>query len=63
MASWTSQLWKQYDPINRIIFPGASLKSTYDDKGGGWANHSVQLVSDWLLHNPVCSLSSTRLRV
>ena len=30
---WASQLWKQYDPINGIIFPGASLRPTYNDKG------------------------------
>lgn len=33
--AWASQLWKHYDPINGIIFPGASLKSTYDEKGKG----------------------------
>jgi hypothetical protein len=33
--AWASQLWKQYDPINGIIFPGASLKTTYNHKGKG----------------------------
>ena len=33
--AWVSQLWKQYDPINGIIFPGASLNPTYNHKGKG----------------------------
>ena len=31
--SWAGQLWKQYDPINRIIFPGVGAKATYNERG------------------------------
>ena len=32
-TSWAGQLWKQYDPINRLIFPGVGVPATYDDRG------------------------------
>ena len=32
-TSWAGQLWKHYDPINKIIFPGVGAKPTYDDRG------------------------------
>lgn len=31
--SWAGQLWKQYDPINKIIFPGVGSKPTYNERG------------------------------
>ena len=32
-SSWAGQLWKQYDPINKIIFPGVGSKPTYNERG------------------------------
>ena len=31
--SWAGQLWKQYDPINKIIFPGVGARPTYNERG------------------------------
>lgn len=31
--AWANQLWKQYDPINNIIFPKMGARPTYDDRG------------------------------
>ena len=31
--AWANQLWKQYDPINNIIFPKMGAWPTYDDRG------------------------------
>lgn len=29
----TTQLWKQWDPVNKIIFPGSGMRATYDKTG------------------------------
>jgi hypothetical protein len=31
--SWAQSLWKQYDPINRIMFPAQGRTASYDVKG------------------------------
>ena len=31
--SWAQSLWKQYDPINRIMFPAQGRAASYDVKG------------------------------
>lgn len=41
--SWAGQLWKQYDPINKIIFPGVGSKPTYNERGTELRNEAPKL--------------------
>jgi hypothetical protein len=42
-SSWAGQLWKQYDPINKIIFPGVGSKPTYNERGTELRNEAPKL--------------------